>query len=117
MKVTFLYWEGCPSHELALARLRKVLREEGIPDDIIQVIHIKTQEDAIRHRFIGSPTIRINGKDIDPQPQIQRYGLACRPYRITGQRWFPIPSEQMIRQAIQRAVNSSSEDPLPFSVP
>jgi len=102
LKITFLYWDGCPSYELALGRLRKVLREEGLDETPMDIIHIATEADAIRHQFTGSPTIRINGEDIDPPPPNTPYGLACRSYLLEDGRRFPIPSEAMIRRAIRR---------------
>jgi hypothetical protein len=100
LRVTFQYIDDCPSHEQALARLRKVLNEEGVSAKI-DVIKIESEEQAKRLRFVGSPTILVNGIDIDPQP-IDQYGLACRAYQLEDGRISPLPSEEMIRRAIRR---------------
>jgi hypothetical protein len=60
--------------------LKAVLEEEGIPADI-EVIKVRTDEEAKRLRFIGSPTIRIDGADIEQGVEKQMdYGLKCRRY-------------------------------------
>ena len=65
MEIRFLYSDQCPSHDEAIGRLRKVLEEEGI-DAKIEVVRVETFEDAKRYRYPGSPTILIDGRDIDP---------------------------------------------------
>ena len=64
MRVSFLYYEDCPSHDLALERLREVMAEEGISSEV-EVIKVETEEQARELRFIGSPTIRVDGQHID----------------------------------------------------
>ena len=102
MRVSFLFYEDCPSHELALERLREVLVEEGISTDV-EVVKVETEEQAQQLRFVGSPTILINGQDIDPPPPDSRYGLTCRAYRLEDGRISPLPSRGMIRRAIDAA--------------
>lgn len=100
LRVTFQYFDDCPSHEQALIRLRKVLSEERVTAEI-EIIQIETDEQAKRFRFIGSPTILLNDVDIDP-PITNHYGLACRAYRLEDGRISALPSEEMIRRAIRR---------------
>ncbi len=99
MRVSFLYYEDCPSYELALERLRSVMAEEGIPGEV-EVIKVETEEQARELRFVGSPTIRVDGQDIDP-PSDPRYALACRAYRLEDHRISPLPSKDMIRRALR----------------
>lgn len=93
--IEFLFWEGCPSHERALADLTALLDEE----DQLRVTEILTNADAQRHRFIGSPTIRINGKDI-VDPGETPYGLDCRVYFRRDGRASPRPDPDDLRDAI-----------------
>jgi hypothetical protein len=102
VKVDFLYYEDCPSHELALDRLRQVMAEEGVSVKI-EVLKVETDEQAQSLRFIGSPTIRINGQDIDPPPADTYYALTCRAYRLEDGRISPLPSPGMIRRALRVA--------------
>ena len=99
LRVSFLYYEECPSHDLALERLREVMAEEGVPDDV-EVIKVETEEQARELRFFGSPTIRVDGHDIDP-PSDPRYALTCRVYRLEDDRISPLPSKNMIRCALR----------------
>ena len=100
MKITFLYYEDCPSHDVALDRLRQVMAEEDVRAEI-EVIKVETDEQAQRLRFIGSPTMRVDGQDIDPPPPDTYYALTCRAYRLNDGRISPLPSPDMIRRALQ----------------
>jgi len=99
MRVSFLYYEECPSHDLALERLREVMAEEGISREV-EVFKVETEEQARELRFVGSPTIRVDGQDIDP-PIDSRYILTCRAYRLEDGRISPLPSKDMIRHALR----------------
>ncbi len=99
MRVSFLYYEDCLSHALALERLREVMAEEGIPAEM-EVIKVETEEQARELRFVGSPTILVDGQDIDP-PSDSRYALTCRSYRLADGRISPLPSKDMIRRAFR----------------
>ena len=99
MRVSFLYFEECPSHDLALARLREVMDEEDIPGEV-EVVKVETEEQARELRFVGSPTIRVDGQDIDP-PSDSRYALTCRAYRLADDHISPLPSKDMIRRAFR----------------
>ena len=103
MKIQFLYFEDCPSHEDGLARLRKVLEEESVSQEI-EIIEVVSEKQAAELKFIGSPSILINGRDIDPGGlERQSPALACRVYRLPDGRFSPLPSESMIRNALHRA--------------
>jgi hypothetical protein len=100
-KISFLYSDGCPSHHEALSRLRKIMDQQGIAIEI-ETINVRTNEQAINLRFRGSPTILIDGRDIDPS-SVEGFGLACRTYRLEDGRISPLPSEAMIRKALRGA--------------
>lgn len=99
MQIQFLYYEDCPSHETALDRLNQVMREENINADP-EVIKVETDEQAQEWRFVGSPTILVNGTDIDPPPDGAQYALTCRAYRLESGRISPLPSPDTIRRAL-----------------
>ncbi len=100
MKVTLLYYPDCPSHERALELVRDALEAEGV-DAELEVIRIETEEEAERHRFIGSPTIRFNGVEVDPQTHLP-YRLTCRTFRHEDGRLSPLPSLNMLRDIIRQ---------------
>ena len=103
MKIRFLYFADCPSHEDALARLKKVLEEESVSAEI-EIIEVVSDEQAAELGFMGSPSILVNGRDIDPDGlEGQAPALACRVYRHPDGRFSPLPSESMIRKALRRS--------------
>jgi len=84
MKIEFLYFDGCPSYKIAFQYLNEVLEEENIGSESdyehraeIEKIKVKSEEEAKRLKFLGSPSIRINGKDLDQNSQIY-YRFRCR---------------------------------------
>jgi hypothetical protein len=99
-KIEFLFWQECPSHPGALQRLEGVMAELGV-ESHIERIEVLTDEDAVRLRFPGSPTIRVDGIDIDPDGAAQMgTALTCRVYVLEDGRISPLPSEGMIRRAL-----------------
>jgi hypothetical protein len=104
VEVSFLYYEDCPSYDLALERLREVMAEEGIPGEV-EVVKVETEEQARALRFVGSPTIRVDGQDIDP-PGDSHYALTCRAYRLEDGRISPLPPRDMIRHAFRSPARS-----------
>jgi len=99
MRIELLYYPECPSHERALELIRDALRLEGIRADI-EVIRIDTQEQAEQYRFVGSPTIRIDGYEVQPQPHLP-YRLTCRAFQLEDGRLSPLPSLTMLRAALR----------------
>ena len=105
MKIEFLYFEGCPNHQKAYELLQQILREKNI-DTVVERIEIKDDEDATRHKFVGSPTIRIDGTDVDVSSSNPPYGRTCRLYRVE-EKLSAIPSRVMIESAVRSAANRS----------
>jgi hypothetical protein len=97
--IEFLYWEGCPSHERALDSLTRALDEYDVKRDQLSVIEVKSEADAQRERFIGSPTIRVNGTDI-VDPLDTPYSLDCRIYYRPDGKISPLPDHDVVRAAI-----------------
>src|SRR5829696_2397899 len=84
-RVELLWWSGCPSTPDALVELRTVFAEVGLDPEDIEVREIETEEQALKENFVGSPTIRINGRDVEEQ-LVVRPGLTCRLYRLRHER-------------------------------
>ena len=79
--VELLYFEGCPSYETLLPRLRGLLEDAGCGDPLT-LTRVETESDAIQERFLGSPTLRVDGEDVDPGAADRTdFGLKCRLYR------------------------------------
>jgi hypothetical protein len=98
VKIEFLFWDGCPSHTEALELLHEVLGERGIGDPI-QVREVFTRDEAIELAFPGSPTIRVDGRDVDPEGASATPSLTCRVYRLPDGRPSPVPSRQQLEEA------------------
>jgi len=100
--VDFYYWEECPSHEEALARLKSVLTDEGIAT-VPRRIRVESEEQARALRFPGSPTVRVNGADIDAGGATGEYLLTCRVYTRADGRVSPLPPRDLLVAAIRQA--------------
>ena len=106
MQIELLYFEGCPSYRVAEGWLRDVLAEAHMPDPI-RLIEIKTEADAQRWRFLGSPTIRFDG--VDPFAQgAADYGLECRVY-LTPDGLRGWPTKDMLRAALNHLTRQPGE--------
>lgn len=110
MKVIIFHTELCPHYERALAELHTVLEQEGIRPQV-ELIEVQDEAQARTLRFLGSPTIRINGLDIEEarrEAQPHEFGLACRLYQHNGMAlgW---PPRAMIREAVRKAKEAEAE--------
>jgi hypothetical protein len=99
VKIELLYWEECPSHPEAKALLEQVLEERGIRVPI-EMREVRTQEEAVELAFPGSPTVRVDGQDVDPAGAESPPALACRIYRLGDGRASPVPSRQQLEEAL-----------------
>ena len=97
MKIEVLYVPNCPNHGVAMERLRAILSAESFQKHVNEVL-VKDAEMAQSLKFPGSPTIRINGQDVEPREEAT-FGLMCRLYSVGG----GVPSQQKLRAAIEKA--------------
>jgi hypothetical protein len=106
MNVEILYSDGCPSFEALLPRVREIVAEQGGDPDDIRVRAIETLDAAKAARFLGSPSVRVDGRDVDPTAaQRDDFGLKCRLYRSEdGQ--APVPPDAWIRAAVAAGPHS-----------
>jgi hypothetical protein len=100
MRIEVLHWDGCPSTPEALELLEDVLREHGQPERI-ELLEVKTQEEAEELGFPGSPTIRIDGRDVDPRGAEARPALTCRIYLLPDGRVSPVPAREQLEEALK----------------
>jgi hypothetical protein len=100
--VELLFIADCPNYEVAARKLRDELTRFGVADEI-ELRLIRTAEEAERERFLGSPTIRIDSRDVDPNAQGRTdYGVKCRLYR-SGIETAGVPPESWIAAAVGAA--------------
>lgn len=102
MTVELLYVPNCPHHGAALDLARDVLKDEGMAVELIQT-PISDYAEAIQHSFPGSPTLRVNGQDIEDVP-FERLGVgfACRTYLVDGIS-HGVPPRAWLERAIRAA--------------
>jgi hypothetical protein len=100
MKIELLYWRECPSYPEAQQLLEEVLAARGL-DEPVEVREVTSDEDAERERFPGSPTIRIDGRDIDPAGAAARPALTCRIYYLPDGRVSPVPAREQVEEAFK----------------
>ncbi len=104
MKIELLYFSGCPTYQETEALIEAAVRSLAVPAEI-SLQEVATQEDAVRLEFLGSPTIRVDGVDIDPVARSSTdYGLKCRVYR-NGNRFAVVPPTELLERAIKEARN------------
>ena len=99
-RVELLWWDGCPSTEGARALLEAALEEAGLDPGAIELREVATNAQAVAEGFIGSPTIRIDGRDLQPPAADEPFGLTCRVYRLRDGRYSPTPDPTDLRAAL-----------------
>jgi hypothetical protein len=100
-RVEILYFDGCPNHEAARALVERVAAELRV-EPAIELVEVPDAEAAVRLRFLGSPTVRIEGGDVEPGAEARSdFVLSCRVYRTEGG-FSGQPDARWIREALTR---------------
>lgn len=82
MKIQVLYFDGCRNHVQLLPRLRELLLERADVASSVELVRVPDDDAAQRTRFLGSPTLRIDGRDVEPGAELRSdFGMKCRLYR------------------------------------
>jgi hypothetical protein len=98
MRIEVLHFDGCPTYLAAEKALRDVLDRKGMETEV-KLVSVNTDEQARRLRFPGSPTIRVDGRELFPVPDRAEYALGCRVYTTPeGLRGFP--TAEMLSEAL-----------------
>jgi len=96
--VEILYTDECPFWKEALKLIESVVRESRM-EISIKNTKVSSVTEAKRLKFPGSPTVRINGVDIDPAVKETEGYVGCRIYRYKG-RMYEYPPREMIKSAL-----------------
>jgi hypothetical protein len=101
-RVEILYFDGCPNHEPARELVEQVAAELGLQAEI-ELVEVADAEAAERFRFLGSPSVRVDGRDVEPGAEERSdFVLSCRVYRsergLAGR-----PEADWIRSALSEA--------------
>jgi hypothetical protein len=99
--IEVLYVEACPNYREALGLVERVRAQLDIDAELCTTL-IHDQEAAEQARFPGSPTVRVNGHDVEPGSELPgEYSLACRLNRLKH-RFAGQPEERWVREALLR---------------
>ena len=97
--VEVLYFDGCPNHPTAQALVERVSAEVGVGVEI-KLVNVADPDAAARERFLGSPSIRVDERDIEPGAEVRiEYALSCRVY-CTEDGTSGQPDERWLREAL-----------------
>jgi hypothetical protein len=104
--VEVLYVQDCPHYPGTLALVQRVLTELGIVAEVHPTL-VVDQAAAEQARFAGSPTVRVDGRDVEPGSEPpSEIVVGCRLYRHEH-RFAGHPAEAWVRAALLRAVGRS----------
>ena len=102
MNVEVLFFDGCPNHEALVPRLRALLQAHGA-DAHLALVRVEDAEAAERERFLGSPTVRVDGEDVEPGARERTdFGLKCRLF-ATPEGLRGVPADEWVLAALGRA--------------
>lgn len=111
-RIEVLYFDGCPTWKQALELVRHVLVDAAVAGAVeVHAVRVESDEDAQRLRFLGSPTIRVDGRDVDSSTEgAADFGLQCRLYR-EGDRFSGLPPAAWVRTALGLKSSDGSAPP------
>jgi hypothetical protein len=98
VRIQVLFFEGCPNSEKTVELVSEIARVEGV-ETLIERVEIRTPADAVHHRFLGSPSVRVNGLDVEAHARNRSdFAMVCRLYGASG-----LPPSDAIVDAIRKA--------------
>lgn len=110
MRVELLATFDCPHAERAEEILRQALAEDGLEPRIDRV-YVSNLDNAAGLGFHGSPTIRIDGRDVAPVPADMPINLGCRLYpQPDGRLAGVIPAETITAEVARRREAQAQAD-------
>ena len=95
-------FHGCPNSEEMIKRSKKAIAQSGL-DIAYNEIIVDTPEKAVQYKFRGSPTMLINGVDLEGFPEPESGNLACRYYKNGT------PSVEIMIKAIEKCTKEGKE--------
>lgn len=97
MRIDILYFDGCPNHLPTTELVRNLVQTLGV-DATIREVEVRDAQDAARLKFFGSPTVRVNGQDVDPAVRSREdYSFSCRMYGHSG-----APPRALVEEALRK---------------
>lgn len=111
MRIDVMTFEGCLSGDATWNLVRSVNSELNVPFADVRRIEVTDPEAAERYRFLGSPSVHVNGEDIELARRSEDcYAITCRIYRSPDGTVSGLPPLTMLRAVIQEALDSEGND-------
>lgn len=98
VKLEFQYFKDCPNHKKMSNNITEAIKESEDKIELIKIL-VEDEQTAKKVSFRGSPTLLINGEDIEGITRPENPSLACRFY-VNG-----IPSSDEIRKIVLQTIN------------
>jgi hypothetical protein len=112
MNVEVLHTAACPHAAEYLPRLRQLVVAAGVRDPV-RVRLIADADEAQRERFLGSPTLRVEGRDVEPDAERRSdFGLSCRLY-VGPDELHGAPRDEWVLNSLRTPVSGSAPSPHP----
>ena len=92
MRIEILYFDGCPNWRQTLEDINAVLKEHQVPAEV-ELTKVTSEQEAQRLSFLGSPTVRIDDVDVEPDIPDSGYGLEPRTYWVEDRPLAKPPKE------------------------
>lgn len=103
VQIEILARKDCQSRGMAIAVVERVVEETGVPAEIT-IVDVTSEAQARKRLLPGSPTVRVEGRDVDRQPNVRtEFTLGDRVYR-TDRGLAGWPDAQWVREALLLAV-------------
>jgi len=100
VRADVLYFPGCPNHRPTVDLVREILAELEV-ESVVREIEVRTLDEARRLRFLGSPTVRVDGVDIEPdRRRDEAFAMVCRVYGGSGRPPTGVPSRELVVSAL-----------------
>ena len=106
MVIRVLTFDGCPNSSQAYDLVEATARKLHLQAEI-QPVQVQNMDEAVHHHFLGSPTIQVDGQDIEAGRRTDKASFTCRIYR-TSSGFTGVPPEQMLVDAIREAQRRTS---------
>ncbi len=103
-EVELRWWDGCPSTDKALEQLRAALCDLGLDPTRVKTTQITSDAAAEAAGFVGSPTILVDGADVQPPNAAEPLGVSCRVYRRRDGGISTVPDPEDLRDALRNAL-------------
>lgn len=106
VSIVVLGIEGCSAYQETCTIVSALVKEKGLHANVSRHI-IQSADDARQYQFLGSPTLRVRGRDVDVYRQNdRRYGYQSRLYYEVmhgiGASWTRVPTRDMVLRALTR---------------